>query len=357
MDTYTAQPSNSSDNPLEEPKQYSDVVRFTALIIGIPIIMVGFFGNALTIAAVIKTKSLRTGANIFIIGLSTFDLTYTCVVVPTVITVHWRNSWVFSKIYCHIFPVVFILAVGESLMSLSGTAVCRYLKIMRPKIFALIFSRKCYVAALLCGFWLTPVLCIMPPIVGIWGQLGYEPRTLTCTFLRDDSGYNTFLMLTAFMTPITFISFCYLRILCKVCSNRRKIQAARQTSTSGDQSVQKSQQREDLRYTRMMVAIFVVFLMAYTPYIVNNLLDPYVENMDRGFFCATCAWLSPCLNPVIYALLNRHFRRAFLTILPCCNPDTVEESVHKSAWWGENQHLLCNGLVQTTKVSQKIEKL
>ena len=67
---------NTSDALLEEPKKYSDFVRVAALALGIPIIIFGFLGNMMTIIGMIKTKSLRTGGNIFIISLSVFDLMY-----------------------------------------------------------------------------------------------------------------------------------------------------------------------------------------------------------------------------------------------------------------------------------------
>ena len=77
--------TNQLDGSLEESKQYSYSypVQVAALTIGIPIITLGFIGNLMTIIAVIKTKALRTGANIFIISLSMFDLMYVTIVVPT----------------------------------------------------------------------------------------------------------------------------------------------------------------------------------------------------------------------------------------------------------------------------------
>ena len=95
---------NPTDGGLpEETKKYSDIVRVAALVIGIPIIIFGFLGNLMTIIAVIKTKALRTGANIFIISLSVFDLIYVTNVLPTVLQVTWNNEWVFSDNFNYSF--------------------------------------------------------------------------------------------------------------------------------------------------------------------------------------------------------------------------------------------------------------
>ena len=202
-----------------------------------------------------------------------------------------------------------MLATGGNLMSLSGTAVSRYLKIIHPKMFNLVFGRKINIAILACIFLSVPALILLPAIIGVWGKLGYDPNTITCASINDNSGYDTFLMLCSIIIPIVFISFCYLRILCKVCANHRKIQAARH----GEQQQQMSM-REDLRYTGMMVSIFVAFLLSYTPYFIYRIIDPYVAHMTYRFITIVCLWFSSCINPVLYGLLNRNFRQAFLNI-------------------------------------------
>ena len=293
----------------EEPKKYSDSLRVAALATAIPVIIFGVLGNLMTIIAVIKTKALRTGANIFIISLSVFDLIYVTIVIPTTVTAIWNNSWVLSKLYCNIFPLVLCLTAGGNLASLSGIAFTRYLKIVNPKTFSHLCSRRLYIVILVSSFLSLPVLIIMPAIIGFWGKLGYDPKTLSCAILRDNSGYGTFAMLCGVMIPITFISLCYLRILCKVCSNRKKIQAAR----NGDAN-QPAAMREDLSYTKMMVSIFTVFLLAYTPYMINRIIDPSAEHVTRRFLTLVCFWLNACINPVLYGLLNRNFRQEYLKI-------------------------------------------
>ena len=300
---------NQSDDFLqEEPKKYCNSVRVAALTVGIPIVILGFLGNLMTIVSVIKTKALRTGANVFIISLSVFDMTYATIILPSVLKVIWNNGWVLGEVYCSIYPVILLLTTGGNLLSLSGTAFNRYLKIIHPGISSLVFGRRRNTAILACSFLSVPVLIVLPPVTGVWGKLGYEPITITCTFVRDNSGYTTFLMIFAMIIPIAFISFCYLRILCKVCANRRKVQAAR----SGD--AQPASMREDLHYTKMMVSIFIMYLVTSTPYCINNLIDPSAEHMTMRFFTMVCFWLGSCANPILYGLLNRNFRHAFLNI-------------------------------------------
>ena len=124
--------------------------------------------------------------------------------------------------------------------------------------------------------------------------------------------YNYYIFQILFLTaiPTAFISFCYLCILRKVCSNRRTIQATR---NPGD-GLQPTASREDLRYTSMMVSIFVVFLLTYAPFVINTLIDPNAQDLTSLFFTQMCMWFGTCINPVLYGLLNRNFRLAFVEI-------------------------------------------
>ena len=150
MDSST----NSSNAFLhEESKKYSDFVRVTALVIGIPIIIFGVVGNLMTIIAVIKTKSLRTGENIFIICLSVCDLMCVTISLPTSLPVIWNNAWIFSKAFCKIYPVIQIMSIGGNLMSLSGTAVSRYLKIIHPNTFRHLFGRRRNIVIIVSSFF------------------------------------------------------------------------------------------------------------------------------------------------------------------------------------------------------------
>ena len=302
-------PNSTDDSFHEEPEKYPDFVPVAALTAGIPIIIFGFLGNLMTIIAVIKTKALRTGTNIFIISLSVFDMMYATIVLPTIFSKIWNNGWVFGKVYCIVFPVVLVLTVGGNLMSLSGTAFSRYLKIIHPQVFILLFGRRLNTAILVISFLSVPVLILIPPISGVWGEIGYDQDKLSCDVIPDNSGYNTFLMLCCFIVPIIIILFCYLRILCKVCANRKKIQAAR----NGDAN-QPAAMREDLHYTKIMVSIFAVFLLSSLPFLMSRVIDPSAEYMTRRLLTIVCLWLGSCMNPVIYGLLNRNFRQAFLNI-------------------------------------------
>lgn len=70
------------------------------------------------------------------------------------------------------------------------------------------------------------------------------------------------------------------------------------------------------KVTLMCFAVFVCFALSYIPFLLLNILDargraPRVVHM----VAANLTWLNSCINPVLYAAMNRQFRHAYGSIL------------------------------------------
>ncbi|KAJ8387242.1 hypothetical protein AAFF_G00158650 [Aldrovandia affinis] len=81
------------------------------------------------------------------------------------------------------------------------------------------------------------------------------------------------------------------------------------TSSGGDDG-------EFTRVTRMCFAVFLCFVGCFAPFILLNIVDrrgsaPQAAHM----FCANLTWLNSCINPVLYAAMNRQFGRAYRALL------------------------------------------
>ena len=40
------------------------------------------------------------------------------------------------------------------------------------------------------AIWIVPIIVVLPPLTGIWGQIGLECNSRICTILKDDNGNN-----------------------------------------------------------------------------------------------------------------------------------------------------------------------
>ncbi|XP_076870778.1 G-protein coupled receptor 84 [Brachyhypopomus gauderio] len=86
-------------------------------------------------------------------------------------------------------------------------------------------------------------------------------------------------------------------------------QATATSSTAGEDS-------EFKRVTRMCFTVFLCFVGCFAPFLLVNIADknnraPQVLHM----FCANLTWLNSCINPLLYAAMNRQFNQAYQDLL------------------------------------------
>ena len=317
---------NEQISEMSVASEFPMFLQVIALIVGVPVITLGLIGNMLTLLILQKTTVLQTPANVFLLSLSLSDIFHCTIVIPIQIAVYMHSSWPFSDTFCNIYPFLNLTFVGATMGCLSATALGRHFKIIYPRIYARYFDKRSKTTTIIFFCWILPILFQIPPLFGVWGEFGYEEKLLTCALLRgeDTNGtYGTFFIFSTLVIPISIILFSYLRIFCVVRANHRRIQIMRQselTMIAHQDSQQKTAHnhahREDIRFTKMMMCIFLVCIVSYFPYLIVNMTDRNVDNIVAISIASICVWFSACLNPVVYVLMNRPFRKAFMKLLP-----------------------------------------
>ena len=300
-------------------------LQVVSLVIGIPVIAFGCVGNMMTLFILLKTRVLQTPFNVFLVSLSLSDIFHCTIIIPIQITVYMNtgSEWPFSDTFCKVYPFLNLTFVGATMGCLSATAVGRHFKIIYPSIYSRFFNKRRKTATIAMICWFLPIIFQLPPLIGFWGEFGYEDKLLTCGLVRGekDSGmYGTFFIFTTLVLPISIIIFSYLRIFCVVRANHRRVANMRQqelmTPHHDSQKTPNQANREDIRFTKMMMCIFLVCIVCYFPYLIVNISDRNVDNLITINLASMCIWFSASLNPVVYVLMNRHFRKAFMKLLP-----------------------------------------
>ncbi|XP_051271780.1 G-protein coupled receptor 84-like [Dicentrarchus labrax] len=75
-------------------------------------------------------------------------------------------------------------------------------------------------------------------------------------------------------------------------------------------------EKETKRVTHMCLTVFLCVVICFVPFLLLNIADkhnraPQVLHM----FCANLTWLNSCINPMLYAVMNRQFRQAYHVLL------------------------------------------
>ncbi|XP_043202121.1 protein trapped in endoderm-1-like [Amphibalanus amphitrite] len=183
---------------------------------------------------------------------------------------------------------------------------------------------------------------MMPPLLEVWGRLGLNERTFSCTILKKDGkSPKKMLFAIGILIPCVIIITCYTLIFIKVRRSRRAIRGHSMHGTRGSANitVQHGQQKdaaarkEDLRITKMMATIFFAFLACFFPLMLVNVFDDDdVRYPTLHVIASVLAWMSSVINPFIYAFSNRNYRKAYRQLL--CGkrrPSSTHSAASRSA--------------------------
>lgn len=331
--------SNVEDNATETTVStilhYPPVASYFAAGCAILFVVIGITGNSLTVAALLRSRKLRSHATTaFVLSLAASDLLFCIFNLPLTATRYIYQSWVLGDGLCRLFPFLFYGNVAASLANMVLITINRYILITSPSWYDKIY-RKCNIIAMIVGMWLFSFLMMTPPLLGIWGDLGLKEATFSCTILsKEGKSPKKFFFAFGFIIPCLTIIISYSCIFIKVRQSRRNVLAHSPSALggSGGTSVpmsepvkpkkkmsnsEKHQRREDLRLTRMMLIIFCCFLVCFLPLMVVNVADDE-ENSKVPvihIFASILAWASSVINPFIYAFSNRQYRSAYRQLL------------------------------------------
>nr|XP_036226762.1 protein trapped in endoderm-1 isoform X2 [Bactrocera oleae]XP_036226763.1 protein trapped in endoderm-1 isoform X2 [Bactrocera oleae] len=275
----------------------------------------GTFGNLITIIALLKCPKIRVHATTaFILSLSMSDLLFCLFSLPLTAVRFYEEKWTFGDPLCKIFPVIFYGNVAVSLLSMVGITLNRYILIAFHSLYVQIYKRK-YILLQLFFIWSTSFILLLPPILGIWGEMGLDEITFSCTILKKNGkSIKKTLFLIGFLLPCIVIIVSYSCIYLTVLRQKRKMETHRNYKVASNESVFTSRKhKEDNKLTVMMVSIFGCFLGCFLPLMLANVVDDERATSYPWFhiMASVMAWASSVINPIIYAASNRNYRIAY----------------------------------------------
>lgn len=75
--------------------------------------------------------------------------------------------------------------------------------------------------------------------------------------------------------------------------------------------------RNEWRITKMVLAIFLSFVCCYLPITLTKIADKNVRHPYFHIFGYIMLYLSSCVNPIIYVIMNKQYRQAYKTVILC----------------------------------------
>uniref|UniRef100_A0A3B3RMG9 P2Y receptor family member 8 n=2 Tax=Paramormyrops kingsleyae TaxID=1676925 RepID=A0A3B3RMG9_9TELE len=280
-------------------------------ILYIIVTLINFPGNGLSLWLLAFRTSPKTPSIIFMINLTITDLAVGCALPFQIIYQSNGYNWNFGSGLCSGMTVLFYANMYCSILTMTAISIDRYLGIVRPMQFREMKRRREYAISGCVIMWAV-VLFALYPLEST--DLTFEVIDLNITTCFDVLKRNMLptmtdwavflftLFVILFLIPFIITVFCYVSII-KSLVNKRCVS---------------NQKRRSLH---LAVLVLLVFIVCFAP---NNII--LLAHIIRRLFyngsfymqyklSLSLSCINSCLDPFIYYLASREFRRKLRGLL------------------------------------------
>ncbi|XP_060040428.1 alpha-2C adrenergic receptor [Erinaceus europaeus] len=331
-------------------------------------------GNVLVVVAVLTSRALRAPQNLFLVSLAAADILVATLVMPFSLANELMAYWRFGPVWCGVYLALDVLFCTASIAHLCAISLDRYWSVTRAVEYGLRRTARRVKAAIL-AVWLVSAAISCPPLVSLLRRP--DGAAYPQCGLNDDTWYILSSCVGSFFAPCLVMALVYARIY-RVAKRRahprapagpdggggggggggergRCVRAPEPGGVSGDadaggrrralrraggararlsaRSVERflarrrgargggrAAQARERRFTFVLAVVMGVFVLCWFPFFFSYSLYGICGDACRlpgplFKFFFWIGYVNSSLNPVIYTVFNRDFRRSFQNIL------------------------------------------
>ena len=285
----------------------------------IVVCFLGIFFNALVIFTMYKNTFRLSAPSYLIFSIAVSDFLSCSVAVPFSIARHFRKEWPFGMAGCQAHAFIIFLLALVSLSHLAAISAGKYLTITRSVSRQSYLNKKTVMVVILTSWSLSFGFSAIPLV--LWSRLdGLEVIRETCSdehdsFLPAYKAYFGTVFFTCYILALSVIMFSYYNIhqVSKniVCNTGQMGGLPAVTVT---QALLKRHRKSAMYFLTVITA----FMLSWSPYAVVSFLIVLRVNLNpfAKSACSVFAKTSFFLNPILYAITSRKFRRRMVIAVP-----------------------------------------
>jgi hypothetical protein len=96
----------------------------------------------------------------------------------------------------------------------------------------------------------------------------------------------------------------------------------------------KNEMQNEAKALQVIIIVFIIFLIAWLPFCLFNIASVFYQSHSINLILTWLAhlnYVSSALNPIIYTIFNKKFRKNFVKILLCKKMDTKNSQLERSS--------------------------
>ena len=268
----------------------------------LPLIAIfGFFGNLVVCIIFCGTTIHQSSMNPLIVNLAIADMLQ-CLNLLFMITAINELPWFTNTALCRLNGITMTVFIGTSILSLTVIGINRYLIIVKKSTETFFTRRNTLIIILF--VWLYPLALSIVPFFGR-PKYVFAPHDLVCISSVE---YQIVNYSTLNVIPFVILCFCTWNILRTMNRTRKRVT---------EQKLSRSEERKRERnVTLMLLVVIITYFVFYAPGFIVFSIQAMKHEVALWVRSLTImiGMLNHVNNPLIYGVMNGHFRQAVLRL-------------------------------------------
>ncbi|XP_063073533.1 galanin receptor 2b [Engraulis encrasicolus] len=300
-------------NASPDSHQQLDAASVIVSVVFSLIFLLGTVGNSLVLAVLLHSGQIGYNTtNLFILNLAVADFFFIIFCVPFQATIYALEGWVFGTFMCKVVHFFINLTMYASSFTLAAVSVDRYLAIRYP-----LRSRElrtpCNACLAMVVIWGLS-LVFAGPYLSYYDLVTVDNRSMCVPALKVYSRkvLDTCTFAFGYVIPVLIVSLSYTRTIKYLWTAVDPLDGMSESK------------RAKRKVTKMIIIVTVLFCICWLPYHVVLLCYlygdfPFNDTTYALRLLSHCmAYANSCLNPIVYALVSKHFRKGFRKVFSSC---------------------------------------
>ncbi|XP_064601026.1 octopamine receptor-like [Liolophura sinensis] len=317
-----------NDTSTRGSAEFDFTIRMTLGFLYSFMILLTVVGNFLVVAAVGFYRRMRNCTNYIVMSLAVADLTVAFLVMPFSLMYDIFGKWPFGWTFCYFWRSCDVMCCTASILHICCIALDRFWAIINPLNYRNKMTNR-RLCVMISSSWGCSIAISFVPIYLGWftDDLSTLYKDMDNCDLTVNIVYAILSSCTSFFIPFTFLTVAYAYILriAKRQAHALKLQESavyvRQDGTIKMKQQFNRRHTRDNKAIQTLGIIMGIFSVSWLPFFLMYIIMPFCPSCQLSLLqVSLITWLgyaNSCMNPFIYAYMNRDFRAAFKKLIFC----------------------------------------
>ena len=279
------------------------------------IIILSMFGNSLVILAIYNFRILREVTYALLCSLAISDFLSPIFRLLPIGIANVRERWTLGCKWCSISSAIGVLFCSSSIVHLCFITVERFVLIHYPLRHGRWLTKRNLII-MISFIWILSLAMALLPYLASTVELTFNRNIMHCEFILIKHPHLSLVMFGVYFgIPLLLMVVVYSQIF-----NAAIVQTRKMTFNSvGDRHLKrKNIFKQDWKALKVVFVVVGMFLFLWSPYFVVSAIKAYSPRILPYWvsrFALCCAYINSCCNWIVYSVMNRNVRSAFLKLL------------------------------------------